>query len=370
MLTFFSVEGYKNFGERLSFDLADVRDYHFNEEAVRNSTIQCGLVYGKNASGKTNLGRAIMDVRDNLRSSDFVLRPLDDQTGANYLNADVGNSTAKFLYRFRIAGSDIEYEYEKTARFDLTRERLSVDGANVFDYDHDAGGMLNENMGDFGGKSLNWEFAGDVGSVLAYLCNNAVPSELGPLKDLYIFIREMGMLNSGASIHSPMSVRSIVSRVIQNDQVSELEEFLNRFGIDERLVTKETPDGDRALYFRHGRLIPFVSNCSSGTAALLRLFSLSRNKLQIPSLYFIDEFDAFYHYGLAEEVIGFFKTEVDSQVICTTHNTDLFSNKILRPDCLFILSKEGICSAANATKRELREGHNLEKLYKAGEFDV
>lgn len=56
-------------------------------------------------------------------------------------------------------------------------------------------------------------------------------------------------------------------------------------------------------------------------------------------------------------------------MLCASHNTDLFSNKILRPDCLFILSSSGIVSAADATERELREGNNLEKLYKAGEFD-
>lgn len=370
MLTFFSVEGYKNFKTKLSFDLADARDYRFNEEAIRSSVIQCGLIYGKNASGKTNLGRAIMDIRDNLRSSDYVLHFLGDQRGESYLNADAGNSVARFSYRFRIAESDIEYEYEKTARFSLVRERLSVDGTTVFDYDHDVGKMLDQNMGIFGGESLNWEFANDVSSVFAYLCNNAAPNELGPLRDLYIFIGKMGMLNNGVNANSFANIRNMVSRIIRDDQVDELEGFLHRFGIDEHLVTRETPDGDQALYFCHNRLIPFISNCSSGTAALLRLFSLSRNRLWSPSFYFIDEFDAFYHYDLAEAVIGFLKTEVDSQVICTTHNTDLFSNRILRPDCLFILSQEGICSAANATKRELREGHNLEKLYKAGEFDA
>lgn len=370
MLTFFSVEGYKNFGKRLSFDLSDVRDYRFNAEAVSDAAIQCGLVYGRNASGKTNLGRAIMDVCDNLRSSDYVLRSMDDPTGVSYLNADAGKSVAKFLYRFKLAGSDIEYAYEKIARFELVKESLKVDGVVVFDYDHPDATMIDENMGDFGGKSLNWEFADNIGSVFAYLCNNVVPDDLGPLKDLYVFIRGMRMLNSGVSVYPLGSVRGIVSRVIQRGQVEELEAFLRRFGIDEHLVTRETPDGDQALYFQHDRLIPFVSNCSSGTAALLRFFGLSQGGLRRPSLYFIDEFDAFYHYDLAEEVIDFLKNEVDSQVICTTHNTDLFSNKILRPDCLFILSKSGICSAANATKRELREGHNLEKLYKAGEFNA
>lgn len=58
----------------------------------------------------------------------------------------------------------------------------------------------------------------------------------------------------------------------------------------------------------------------------------------------------------------------ETQVILTSHNTNLLSNRIMRPDCYFILTKDKLCSLANATERELREGHNLEKLYMSGEF--
>ena len=41
----------------------------------------------------------------------------------------------------------------------------------------------------------------------------------------------------------------------------------------------------------------------------------------------------------------------------------------MRPDCLFILSGDGRLTPLNeATARELREGHNLEKMYISGEF--
>jgi hypothetical protein len=46
------------------------------------------------------------------------------------------------------------------------------------------------------------------------------------------------------------------------------------------------------------------------------------------------------------------------------------TNRIMRPDCLLILSSRGtLTSLCNATERELREGHNLEKMYISGEFE-
>ena len=105
--------------------------------------------------------------------------------------------------------------------------------------------------------------------------------------------------------------------------------------------------------------------------ALVELYRRLVPKIWDASLIYLDEFDAFYHYEMAENVIRFFKQKYPKcQMIMTSHNTNLMTNRIMRPDCLFILSRKGTLTAlCNATERELREGHNLEKMYISGEFE-
>lgn len=155
------------------------------------------------------------------------------------------------------------------------------------------------------------------------------------------------------------------------ERLKDFEDFLNAMGIECKLVLEKLPDGKRELYFAHEKLVPFFENSSSGTLALVDLYRRLVGKAGEPSLIYLDEFDAFYHYEMAENVIQFFKKKYPKcQMIMTSHNTNLMTNRIMRPDCLFILSRYGTLTAlCNATERELREGHNLEKMYISGEFE-
>lgn len=364
MLTYFSVEGYRNFADKLNWDFTDTRDYRFNSDALikcgDSSLVKCAIVYGRNAMGKTNLGNAIFDIRSNFGLTDSV----PDEK--NYVNADLESGLVTFEYRFAFFDHKVSYSYAKRDRRSLAWERIVLDGCAVFDYDHDSMRMRENNLGLIGASSLNWEFLGDNMSVVQYVCNNTPMGSLGPVGEMYRFVRNMGIISDAFGSNRKF-VSMVAGRVIEAKKVPELEAFLRRFGVEERLKIHQSPSGDDVLYFEHRRPVAFAENCSSGTIALLRLFNYAMT-IHDTSLLFIDEFDAFYHHALSERVVEYLKELPGRQVICASHNTDLFSNKILRPDCLFILSSSGITSAANATKRELREGHNLEKLYKAGEF--
>lgn len=92
-------------------------------------------------------------------------------------------------------------------------------------------------------------------------------------------------------------------------------------------------------------------------------------RMEKASFIFIDEFDAFYHYELSESVQKRLRRISDVQIFTTTHNTDLMSNDLHRPDCYFLLENNSINAISELTEKELRQAHNLQKMYKAGAFN-
>jgi len=71
---------------------------------------------------------------------------------------------------------------------------------------------------------------------------------------------------------------------------------------------------------------------------------------------------------LAEKIIEHVSKQTGFQSVFTTHNTALMSNQLLRPDCYLVLSSNHLTPLFKCTEKELREGHNLEKMYRQGEF--
>lgn len=127
--------------------------------------------------------------------------------------------------------------------------------------------------------------------------------------------------------------------------------------------------GDNMLYcLMDGVRIPFQWVASTGTKNLeLQYYWLK--EMDNASFVFIDEFDAFYHHELSYKICKRL-FEGSNQVFVTTHNTFLLSNELLRPDCFFILRDNQIKAICDMTDKELRFGHNLEKLYRGGTFGL
>ena len=373
MLAEFRVDGFKNFGKELIFKLDDIKNYEFSTDAVINNFVKTGAIYGFNASGKTNLAHAIFDITLHLVDKEKGLEFFENYKNFNRTNA------VKFYYRFRFGDDEVEYEYEKCDSQALMAEKVIINGNEVVSYRFNKK-KKKPTVSLEGAENLNFEFDDndktfyDI-SIVKYICSNTILSRNrtnAALEKMVDFVDRMLLFSSLESNHY-MGFRNgnetISKAIIEAKKVKEFEQFLKKNGIEYELVGHDF-ENENKLYCKYGeKLIDFFTIASRGTVTLA-LFYLWLIRLNSVSLVVIDEFDAFYHSALARAAVTELLKHKELQAIVTTHNTDILTNDLLRPDCYFLLQDGKIDSFANLTYKELRKAHNLQKMYKAGVFNA
>ena len=371
MLTNFTVRNFKSFNEEFVFDLNDTNGYNFNKDSVIDGVVENAIVYGRNGVGKSNLGLAVFDIIDHLTDSEH-----GDLEYSHYLNALNNEKFATFKYDFIISTCKVSYVYKKNENRTLIYEKLTIDDNLIAEIDREVSNKATINLK--GTESLNKDIKNLNLSLLKYIKNNSVLDDTDNFNNVFLcFLKFIdGMLffrsldgNSYMGIET--GSKDIQEDIIERGNVKNFELFLNEAGIECKLkVVKESEKNIIAFDF-DGKSISFFRIASQGTRALtLFYFWMQRLKEESKvSFLFIDEFDAFYHHELSRLIVEELK-KLNIQFILTTHNTSIMTNDLLRPDCYFVMSKDNIKSLSKSTEKELREAHNLEKMYKAGSFDV
>ena len=367
LLKRFTVEGYKNFKSAFVFDLSAPNEYPFNTNCLIKNVVKDAIIYGRNSVGKTNFSHALMDITYHLVDKKRALNIEE-----NYLSVDNGGRDAKFVYEFWVNNGNLQYEYGKKSAYRLVNEELTYNDKLVFRVDYEQGIEDFSHLKEFALDTLNWKLRDRRVSVLRYMANNLQLPDQHPVMKLMSFVNGMlwfcSLGNGNEYVGFSNVIESITDYIVRNGYVGEYEKFLHAYGVNEDVTSYKDSDGRERLYFMHNDFrVPFYA-ASSGTNALTTFFYWYKQKKEL-SFLVIDEFDAFYHYEMAEKIVSLLENKFDMQVVLTSHNTDLLSNRIMSPDCYYILNKERIIAFDKATPRELKEGHNLEKLFKSGEFD-
>ena len=269
-----------------------------------------------------------------------------------------------FLKSF-LNSKEVIYSYSKKDAKTITSERLIINKLIIFDRSKDrtaTPGLSKLNL-----ENLNLSYMDSKLSLLRYIANNSALPETSPIRALMNFVNKMLWFRRVDFIGYHVGADHIDEFIIQNDLTKEFQIFLEQNQVSETLTVKQDPTGKQGLYFSHKQNLPFFETASSGTKALAVYFYW-QHFLNDVSFVFMDDFDAFYHFEIAEEILKRIK-KIKCQTILTTHNTGLLSHRIVRPDVCFVMKSGILKSFPNLTDRELREGNNLEKLFISGEFD-
>lgn len=368
MLAEFKVRNYKNFRDELHFSLESGKNYDFNQKVIRNRIIKDSVIVGYNASGKTNLGLAMMDIIIHL--TDKREKSEKEVSSLFYSNLYNQDDTVSFVYKFKFDMHLLEYAYEKKNAKHVIRECIKIDEKKVIVNDKETCFVCLK-----GSETLNLDNWDRSISLVKYVYANTVLDRAD--KDCQVFLKFMKFINQMLWFSSTEGLKAIGaasagSNMLEDicnleNGVRDLENFLHEVNLPFKLLKKDTGEG-KTIYCKIGdKEVAFAPLLSSGTRALVFLYFWYMQKESLSFIY-IDEFDAFYHTDLAIAVIHKLMAEENIQVIFTSHNTDIISNELLRPDCYFILGDNTIQSLCNLTDKSLREAHNLQKMYKAGAF--
>lgn len=374
MLKKFTVRNYRQFNEPLEFDLT-ASNYAFNPECTHNGLVKLALIYGENGTGKSNLGWAIFDLVSHLTNNNFEVY------SRYYLNAQSGKEYAdfKFEFIFNTENKDhqVIYEYKKNKSRELVYEAFFINEKKIIEY------KINEPFFSSlaGTEILKKELNSNQNlSVLKYIYTGLNLNEDDVNNSLFIKFMEYvdsilwfrSVLDDKSYMGYRNDVENIVDSIIKNGNLSDFEKFLNDCGLKFKLVKMSNIfENDIGVKFEgQNKPLRFMEIASTGARNLALFYywwqEIQQNKIP---LLFIDEFDCSYHFALSEKIIEKLKELPNTQVILTTHNTNLLDTDLVRPDCCFIINGEKIKSLNNLTKKELREAHNLERLYQAGHFD-
>ena len=227
-----------------------------------------------------------------------------------------------------------------------------------------------------GTEALNKTITDNKLSVVKYVKNNSELEDNGEnnaFKGFFAFVEHMlffRSLEDRSYIGLESKKGTLINDIIQQGKVQDFENFLNEANVECKLAIVDVM-GEKDLAFDFGaNKVLFRDIMSTGTSSLMLFYCwyLQIQKKEV-SFVFIDEFDAFYHHKLSRLVVKKLK-ETGIQFVLTTHNTSIMSNDLMRPDCYYLMNNKKILPLHKCTEKELREVHNIEKIYNAGGFYV
>lgn len=370
MLKRFSVRNFRGFANEIELRLDGASDYHFNEELVAGRFVKNALIYGKNGSGKTSLLRAMAHIVPVLTDLFFVPTLVNNMDCGNS-NNDPGG-VAVFTYDLLLGNENIRYQFAKD-RKGLRYEKVFSENHLILSTENNTIYVDEDFFPELRQSAWREYYNGSI-SLVKYLGRMGIRMKNETLYKLLHFAESFllvrSVINGNEFAGFTLQPTSIVLPLTDPKNLEEFETFLKECGIDYTLrvdPTQNPADPRLSVVFRKESR-NFFEVASSGSIYLLLLFYWKKTIGDHLSLLCIDEFDAYFHDDCAEYIYKMLSS-MNCQVILTTHKTALMSNKNARPDVLFNLEGGTIVSFAEASKgRELREAHNIEKLYRNGAF--
>jgi hypothetical protein len=327
-------------------------------------------IYGANASGKSNVIKAIracvqmiLDSHNYNENTTFAFKPF---------KFGDANAPSRFMVRFMIDGIEYEYSFSMTNREIITEElHFYPNGRRAMVFTrNERKGPQKKDIYSF--KSVIRRPA-DVAantSKKTLFISRASQMDREIAKRVFNFFSENFVLN-----YIGYNALSVTNLLNENKEL-----FLKTLRIaDSDIVDLDSKALETQLkittYHRSNPEIPFdfYAEESDGTQKLFNMMLTILDIIKGNKLLLIDEIDTSLHTKLIEYIVAMFHHSESAQLIYTTHNTYLLDTNKLRKDQIFFVNKRADGSSdlySLFDYKDFRENMNLEKAYLQGNFDA
>lgn len=371
------LENFFSINEEVVLDMRAARIQTKKAVELESNTFVCNdermlksvAIYGANASGKSNVIKAIRACVQMI----FESHNYNENTVFGFKPFKFGGleKPSRFLIRFLIDG--IEYEYS----FSMTQ--LEIITEELYYYPHGRRSLVfarDERRGP--DKKDIYEFRSAISrpmdvatstSKKTLFVSRASQMDRKIAKDVFQYFNERFILNYfGYNSHS-------VDQMFNQNK----EQFLKILRIADSDIIDIRSQRETQLkittFHRNNPEIPFDFHQeeSQGTQALFYMMLTIMNIIKENKVLLIDEIDTSLHNKLVEYIIGLFHQSEAAQLIYTSHNTYLLDTNKLRKDQVYFVNKRKDGSSELYSLfdfKDFRENMDLEKAYMQGRFDA
>lgn len=368
LTNFFSIN------EKITLDLQAANIQTKEARVLDGNTFKVGnerllktvAIYGANASGKSNIIKAvkaavdmILDSHNYNEGDSFGFKPF--KFGRNDLPSD-------FYIRFIVNG--IEHEYS----FSCTRDEIITESLYYYPKGRKAL-IFSRDERKAGGKKEKYEFTTvirrpmDVASNTSrktLFLSRASQMDREKAKEIYRWFNEQ-------LVFSYRGNASVATDRFLGDNKDAVLRVLK--AADSDIVEFSYKDGELTTFHRRNPSLPFDFNTeeSEGTKILFKIMLTVMDVVRNNKVMFLDEVETSLHTRLVEYLINLFHNSRSAQLVFTTHNTHLLDMTRFRKDQIFFVNKRDDGSSdlySLFDYKDFREKMDLEKAYLQGRFDA
>ena len=368
LTNFFSIN------EKVILDMQAANIQTKEARALEDNTFSVGnerllktvAIYGANASGKSNIIKAIKAAVDMILDSHNYNE--GDIFGFKPFKFGDKNAPSEFYIRFIIEG--IEHEYS----FTCTRDEIITESLYYYPKGRRAL-IFSRDERKAGGKKEKYEFTTvirrpmDVASNTSrktLFISRASQMDREKAKEVYRWFNEQLVFSYRGKTSFAIDRflgdnKDAVLRVLKAAD-SDIVEFIYK-------------DGELTTFHRRNPSLPFDFNTeeSEGTKILFKIMLTVMDVVRNNKVMFLDEVETSLHTRLVEYLISLFHSSKSAQLVFTTHNTHLLDMTRFRKDQIFFVNKRDDSSSdlySLFDYKDFREKMDLEKAYLQGRFDA